>query len=497
MPRKRTVVLVQPHIGEWDWVRSRPHFPLGLLHAASAVAQEYPVVLIDQRVEKDWKEQLERHLEEEPLCVALTSMSGSQIAHALSASRFVKKRSRVPVIWGGLHASMLAEQTLAHPSIDIVVRGEGEETFLELVQALEGGASLEKVRGISFLENGHPVHTEPRDLLDMERLPEVPYHLVTVRNYMPSFRGVPSLNMETSRGCPNRCTYCYNFRYNRRRWRAQGPDRVIARLRHVAATYGVRGIYFTDDNFFADVRRGLAIARRILDEGLQLQWQLQGVEIKTILQMSEADLDLLEASGCVRFSFGADSGSDRVLQRLRKNHTVRDIIEVNRRLAGRDITIYYSFISGMPGETLDDLTRTKDLALRLTRENRNARVSPIYNYFPFPGAELYDELIRSFGYVPPQSLEEWSRIDYGSVNLPFLDPAIRKTLERLYVPSLCIDRKFHEYNTSSLLRLALDLYRPLARLRVERMWLGWPCETRLAGMYRTVRSAMMRGVCED
>lgn len=497
MTGKRAVVLVQPHIGEWDWVRSRPHFPLGILHAVSAVTRKYPVVLIDQRVEKNWKEKLESFIQDDPLCVALTSMSGSQIGHALSVSRFVKKRGRTPVVWGGLHASMLAEQTLAHPSIDIVVRGEGEQTFLELVQALDSGARLGKVRGISFLEDGRPVHTPPRPLLDMEHLPEVPYHLVDVRDYMPSFRGVPSLNMETSRGCPNRCTYCYNFRYNRRRWRAQGPDRVIARLRHVAETYGVRGIYFTDDNFFADVRRGLEIARRIRNEGLELQWQLQGVEIRTILEMTEADLDLLEASGCVRFSFGADSGSDRVLRRLRKNHTVRDIIEVNRRLAGRNITIYYSFISGMPSETLDDLTRTKDLALRLTRENRNARVSPIYNYFPFPGAELYDELIQSFGYVPPQSLEEWSRIDYGSVNLPFLDPAIRKALERLYVPSLCIDRKFHEYNTAFLLRWALDLYRPLARLRLERMWLGCACETRLANMYLAAHSAMMRRAAED
>ncbi len=492
MAPRRMVVLVQPHIGEWDWVRSRPHFPLGLLHAVSVVAQRYPVVLIDQRVQKDWRKRLEQVLLENPLCVALTSMSGRQISYALATSQFVKQRSTIPVVWGGLHASMLAEQTLANPNIDIVVRGEGEETFLELVETLDSGGPLELVKGISFRKDGVPIHTQARALLAMETLPEVPYHLVSVNEYLPAFRGIPSLNMETSRGCPNRCTYCYNFRFNHRRWRAQGPDRVMDRLRHVVETYHVRGIYFTDDNFFADVRRGLEIARRIREEGLRLQWQLQGVEIKTILDMSEPDIDLLEESGCVRFSFGADSGSDRMLERLRKNHRVDDIIEVNRRLAGRNITIYYSFISGLPTERPEDLVRTKDLTLLLTKENRNARVSPIYNYFPFPGAELYEELTRSFGYLPPQRLEEWARIDYGAVNIEGLDRRVRHILKRLYVPSLCIDRKFHEYNTSFLIRWFSDIYRPVARLRLKKMWLGCAVEQRLAHLYLAWRAARIK-----
>ncbi len=477
---KAKVILVQPRIGEWDWVRSSPHFPLGITHAASLVAQRFPTVLIDQRLDRDWARRLEDCLKAGALCVALTSMSGRQITHALAVSRFVKARSPAPVVWGGLHGSMLADQTLSDPSVDMVVRGEGEETFLELVQALEGGGPLDQIKGLSFRRHGEITHNPERPLLSMEGLPEVPYHLVRVKRCLPAFRGVPSLNMETSRGCPNRCTYCYNVRYNRHRWRALSADRVMERLRYVTRAFGIAGIYFTDDNFFGQLPRGLEIARRIRSDRLGIQWQLQGVEIRTILDMSDEELTLLEASGCVRLSFGADSGSDRILKDLRKNHTVEDIITVNRRLTRHDMTIYYSFISGVPTETLEDLGRTKDLALKLTEENPRARVSPIYNYFPFPGADLYDEIVASHGYVPPRSLEAWASLDYGVTNIPYLNANMQRVLGRIYLPSLFIDRKFHEYNTSPLLRVLGDMYRPVARMRLRKMRLALPLETMAA-----------------
>jgi anaerobic magnesium-protoporphyrin IX monomethyl ester cyclase len=484
----RRVVLIQPEIGEWDWVRTRPHFPLGILQAASRVAVCEPVVLLDQRIQKNWRGRLEELIGDDPLCVAVTSMSGSQIRYALAASRLVKKIDpRVPVIWGGLHASMLAGQTLQEASIDIVVRGEGEETFGEVVEALKDGRTMRGIQGVSWKENGNVSHNPDRSFLDLERMPEVPYHLVNVEDYLPRFRDVPSLNLETSRGCPNRCTYCYNYRYNRCTWRCQSPSRVLERLRYAVRELGVKGVYLTDDNFFARVDRGLEIARRIREERLGLQWQLQGVEISTLRDLSSRDLDLLAASGCVRLSFGADSGSDRILKRLRKKHRARDIAEVNRRLAGYDITLYYSFLSGIPTETPEDLDETLDLILTLVDENPHARVSPLYNYFPFPGALLYEEIVEAYGYRAPETLEDWGKIDYGAVNIGYVAPAMRKRVQRIYLPSLFLDRKFHEYNTRPWLRVLSDLYRPLARYRVRNRFFGFPLEAGAARLYTKLR----------
>jgi len=485
---ERTVVLIQPEIGEWDWVRTRPHFPLGILQAAARVAGREPVVFLDQRVHKDWRERLADLLGRAPLCVGLTSMSGSQIGYALAASRLAKRLDPdVPVVWGGLHASMLPEQTLREPSIDLVVRGEGEDTFLEVVQALKAGRDMQGIDGVSWKQDGRVVHNPDRPFLDMEQAPEVPYGLVRVADYLPGFRGVPSLNMETSRGCPNRCTYCYNYRYNRSAWRSQSPGRVMERLRFAARELGVRGVYLTDDNFFARVGRGMEIARRIREERLGLQWQLQGVEISTVRDLPGRDLGLLAGSGCVRMSFGADSGSDRILARLRKKHRARDIREVNRRLAGYDIMLYFSFLSGIPTETPEDLELTLDLMLALVDENPHARVSPLYNYFPFPGALLYEEIVERHGYRPPERLEEWGRIDYGASNTGYMPAAMRKRVERAYLPTLFLDRKFHEYDTRPWLRALSDVYRPLARLRLRRRFFHLPLEAGAARLYLKLR----------
>jgi radical SAM superfamily enzyme YgiQ (UPF0313 family) len=378
---------------------------------------------------------------------------------------------------------MLADQTLGEPSIDFVVRGEGEESFHELVECLKTGRSPEGVKGLSYRDDGRIRHSPDRPFVDLQKLPEVPYHLVNIKDYLPEFRGVPSLNMETSRGCPNRCAYCYNYRYNRCTWRCQDTNRVLERLRYAVERLGVSGFYLTDDNFFAQKDRGLEIARRIQGEGLDIRWQLQGVEIATVREMSSLDLGLLEASGCVRFSFGADSGSDRILERLRKKHTVRDILEVNRRLADHDITLYYSFLSGIPTETEEDLEKTLDLIVKMLDENPNARVSPLYNYFPFPGAPLYEEIVDQYGYEPPERLEDWDKVDYGTTNIPYLKPSLRRSLNRLYLPTLFLDRKFHEYNTRSWLRVLSDFYRPIARYRVRRRVLGLPVEGWVVRLY--------------
>ncbi len=485
---ERTVVLIQPEIGEWDWVRTRPHFPLGILQASARVAECEPVVLLDQRVRKDWRKRLAELVDQSPLCVAITSMSGNQIGYALSASRLVKRLNPdIPVLWGGLHASMLPGQTLEEPGIDLVVRGEGEETFLQVVQALKAGRDMQGIEGVSWKQDGQVVHNPDRPFLDLERVPEVPYGLVDVSDYLPDFRGVPSLNMETSRGCPNRCTYCYNYRYNRCTWRSQSPSRVMERLRYVVRELGVQGVYLTDDNFFARVERGLEIARGIREERLGLQWQLQGVEISTIRDMSSRDLDLLASSGCVRMSFGADSGSDRILKRLRKKHRARDIREVNRRLAGYDIMLYYSFLSGIPTETEEDLEQTLDLLLTLVDENPHTRVSPLYNYFPFPGALLYEEIVNDYGYRPPEKLEDWAGIDYGASNIGYVSPAMRKRVQRIYLPSLFLDRKFHEYDTRPWLRVLSDLYRPMARYRIRNRFFHLPLENEAVRLYMKLR----------
>jgi radical SAM superfamily enzyme YgiQ (UPF0313 family) len=469
------VLLIQPRIGDMDYVRSAPHYPSGLVHAATLVSGRHDVVLLDERNDADFDERLASELGRCGL-VGITSMSGSQIGHACRLAGAVRARSKSRIVWGGMHASLLPDQVLDSGLADYVIRGEGEEVFAALVAAVEKGGGFDGVPGLSFREGGAVVHNPRARPIRLDSLPEPPWDLADPRRYAPVFAGRPTLNVETSRGCPHNCSFCYNLVFNRRRWRGMPAPRVADTLGSLVARYGISSFYFTDDNFFADRRRAFAVVREILSRGLDIRFQIQGVEVKTINSFSDDELGLLVRAGCNRFSVGAESGSQKVINYLGKELTPGETIAANRRMRGWPIVVYFSFMSGFPGETLDDLNVTIDLALRLTAENEYARSSPIYGYFPLPGTPLFEKLVRESGYVPPARLADWAAVDYGAVNFGGADVALRRAIERVYLPSLFMDDKFGEYSGSAAFKAAARLYRPVARARLAKKFLGLPVE---------------------
>ena len=180
----KRVVLVYPHIIEGWQARPRMAMPMSLLCIATPVMNAgYDVKIIDQRVEPRWESILRQELQKDPLCVGVSSMTGPQLRHALDISKMVKEYGNSPVIWGGTHASLLPDQTLKNENIDIVVQGEGEETFPELVEALDGKRPLSTVKGIWYKENGHIKNTGMRPFIDLNKQPPLPYHLIDLKKY--------------------------------------------------------------------------------------------------------------------------------------------------------------------------------------------------------------------------------------------------------------------------------------------------------------------------
>jgi len=346
------IVLVQPKIGDMDSFRTKPILPLSLLHSACLVDKEFSVKLIDQRVDSNWKTTLKKSLDNS-LLVATTSMTGPQIKHALEVSKFVKQCSDVPVVWGGVHASLLPEQTVSNDYVDIVVQGEGEETLLELANALDRNVSLGEVRGLYYKDNGKVRYTGYRNFVNLNRLPDVPYHLVNVRNYLPIYNRKKSVAMQTSRGCCLNCHYCYNTVFNRQQWRSLSAEKVVDNAKYLVENFGVEDIYFVDDNFFVDFERARKIASGLAKIGVE--WQVQGVTVSDVLKMSYEYLSFLERSGLIRITIGAESGSDRIRKLIGKPEPVSQVLEVNRKLSAFNIRVFYSFITGFPTETREDL----------------------------------------------------------------------------------------------------------------------------------------------
>ena len=185
--------------------------PLELISVGSPLVRAgYRVHIIDQRVQPDWRERLLAALAESPVCVGVTSTTGPQLRNALEVSRLVKQHGGTPVVWGGIHATLLPEQTLEKAEIDFVVQGEGERTFEELVAALESGNGVQDIPGLWYKHSGRALHGAPRPFIDLNEDPFLEYGLVDVPKYTRTVFGVKRLSFSTSRGCSFPCAFCYS-----------------------------------------------------------------------------------------------------------------------------------------------------------------------------------------------------------------------------------------------------------------------------------------------
>lgn len=486
----KRVLLVYPRIIKGWQAHSRADIPMSLLCIATPVVNAgYDVKIIDQRVEPRWRSTLRQELQKDLICVGISSMTGPQLRYALEISKIAQKYGNAPVVWGGIHPSLLPEQTLQNENIDIVVQGEGEETFLELIQALEGKRPLSAVKGVWYKENGHIKSTGTRSFIDLNKQPSPPYHLIDLSKYTRTMFGIEHLNFFTSRGCPHQCTFCFNAAFDKKRWRPMDPDLTVRRIRDFVQSYNVKGLIFIDSNFSFDLHRSRLILEGILQEDLNVPISKINVDIYTILRMDEKDFTLLEKVGCRRLPVAVESGSEKIRTLLKKPVDAQRLLEVNRNLKNYDIFPVYLFMMGFPTETQEDLSESVSLAVKLLNENPKA--DTFFNiYTPFPGTELLD-LTAAHGLHIPESVEDWIFFNYRSLTqgAPWLSEKMRRNIEMLDFCTLFIGKRpfLEPYEkTSPLVSLLCNLYAPLARKRVKHFWGQFPMEIKLAkllGLY--------------
>jgi anaerobic magnesium-protoporphyrin IX monomethyl ester cyclase len=484
---KRVVLVYPRYVTGWQ-VQTRLAIPLSLLCVGTPVSLSgYPVRIIDQRTEPDWRSILTEELAQDPICVGVSSMTGPQLQFALEISGIAKQYGSAPIVWGGVHASLLPEQTLQNENIDIVVQGEGEETFLELVQALDGKRPLSAVPGIWYKENGAIKHTGNRPFLDLNQLPPLSYDLIDLAKYRRVMFGVPHHNFFTSRGCPCQCTFCYNTAFNRKKWRAMEPDLAVKRLKDFVAKYKVRGLIINESNFFVDMDRARCILKGIVRENLGIVISKVNIDGSTFFKLSGDDFALLEQAGCKRLPIAIESGSERIRTLLKKPTDVERLFEINRRLKGTQIVPNFLFMIGFPTETKHDLAESVSLAFRLVDENDRAGI--YFNiYTPYPGTELFDTAVKH-GLQVPQRLEDWIGFNYRNLvqNGPWLSEEMREMVKMIDFCSFFIGQRPLLQPTEETSRVATllgRLYAPMARMRAKKLWWRFPVEIELAKFFR-------------
>lgn len=480
------VILVYPKSSYIESAMKSQYLPLSLMQAAVFAEKEFSVKIIDQRTVKRWETEITKELRKDTLCVCVTALTGEMINNALEISRFVKRNSKAPVVWGGVHPTILPEQTLRSKYIDILVIGEGEQTLYELVKALRSNRPLDEIPGLAYKKDGEIKVNQTRPLLNLDDVPDPPYHLVNVEDYLVKFEGRNMIALETSRGCPYRCTFCYSTSFGfRKKWRPLSVDKTLERIRSVKEKFNVDGIEIIDDNFFVAANRARAILTRIVEEKLDVFLNING-RINDILRLDGGNLDLLERSNVKRLAVGVESGSQRILDMIRKDVTIREVLDFKDKIDKTRIPPYYNFVGGFPTETEADLRLSAEIMPRLLRGNKRAKVSIFHCFRPLPGTELMDVCVER-GLEKPRCLEEWGRYSMLYIEHPWITNRLRKKIKMMNFVSLFLDRKYEEVDSIAV-RIFARLYRPVAYLRLRSLSTFLFVEHLLLKLYEKIKN---------
>jgi len=458
--------------------------PLGLLCCATALEHAgYRVTIIDQSVEPHWKQKLFSALADKPLCFGVTCMTGPQIRYALSVCKIVKdKYPHMPIIWGGVHASLIPEQTLENSVVDIVVVGEGEDTLPELVEAIKTKSPLKEVKGIAFHQDGQYVFTGLRPFVDLDAQPPLALHLVDINRYREHMLGIDHVQVHCSRGCTFECAFCWDPIFYKKQFRKMNPSIVLEIIHHIVREYGIRGFLFNDDNFFLDLVWAHSVLEGIVRSDLDLSLGKFFIRADRLCKMDNDFLKLLVRAGVKRLVMGVESGSQRINDLLKKRITLDQVIEANRNLIPYPIRPAYMFMMGIPTETPEEVAQSIHFAGRLIKENPKA--TRTFNlYMPYPGTELFKIAVQH-GLREPKALSEWGQFNYHKVfkESPWLLPETEKLVEVMNYALMCSKHDnafggFKRQDAGSI--LFTKLYSPLARYRVRNMDVRSPFEVKL------------------
>lgn len=443
--------------------------PHALLTVAAPILKAgYNVKLLDQRVESITEPILRDLITSDCLAVGISTMSGTQVAFALGLAKLVRKVApHVPIVWGGCHPSVAPEQTVAHPLVDVVAVGEGDNTMLEILDALSAKRSLCHVPGILYKDGPQVVKTLPRPLLNVEELLPTPWELVDPEAYIHRDMYIRERQRvldigQTSRGCPFDCAFCSSASIRERRWRAQSTERVIDDLKMAISRFNLDGWWWRDDEFYIKRKRANAIFEAIVREGIDGCWYTSGTRCDVFGKATEEEVALMKRAGAYTLKFGAESGSQRVLDVMQKGITVEQTLEANRKCQRHGITPAFSLMIGYPTETFEEMNQTIDLGYRLKRENPRAELETMCQYTALPGTPDW-HLALKHGLVPPTSLEEWAGWLFDEFDLEGKKSPWYTRQERRWLGNI---------SYSSILANSLDN----AVTSIKSRWARWPAQ---------------------
>ncbi|HLD11204.1 MAG TPA: radical SAM protein [Candidatus Nanoarchaeia archaeon] len=365
--------------------------PLGIASLATVLENGgYNCKVIDLFITPLTKEQLLYEVKEFKTDIVCISILTSQAPEAYTIAKVLKSSFTIPIICGGSHASIFAEKILEDiKEIDYIIFGEGEYKLLNLVNAITANTSISMVRGIYYREKEVVTKTENDIMItDLDTLPIPLRKFFDIDKYIPvpnQYKRLPTINMITSRGCTYRmCKFCNESSFMHTTYRRNSVSRVIEEIKYLIKQYGVREIYFFDDEFVLDKEWILNFCDALHTENLDLTWTCYAKVNFVTLEL----LKKMASVGCWGISYGIESANQELLNSLQKGQSLFQIRNAVHWAHEAGIEVKGSFMLGLPGETPEMGKKTIDFAIELDVDY------PIFTLTtPYPGTKLYEDFV--------------------------------------------------------------------------------------------------------
>jgi len=407
--------------------------PMGILYISSMLLKAgYDVKVVDADTDNLSFSDIQGVVSEyRPKIIGIT-MNTLQSRAAFETAEQLKKLNDLKIVVGGPHPSALKGEILKRcEAIDAVVFGEGEMTFLELAKAIEEDRGLDTVKGVCFREDDEIRTNEPREpIADLDQLPFPALHLLNpIRRYPGAYPvgGRPSIQMMASRGCPFQCIFCSNPVWEKR-IRLRSPESILSEVKWLRENFKVREVFFQDDTFNIDREWFEAICIGLIEMKLS-----EKIVFKSPFRANErlVDLDLLKLAkkaGFWMIFYGVESGNQTVLDIIKKNLRLEELVRAFRLTRKAGIKTYASFMVGNPGENRATVQDTINFAKKIDPDYYGFAIA-----MPYPGSEFY-RIAKESGWLK-EDVDDYNRNKY-ILNTPNFGPGEVEELVRYAYESL-------------------------------------------------------------
>ena len=414
--KRNTIILFMP-FGGGDAYRCIPYSLLYLERVVRDLGVN--VVFIDENIGQDFHTIID-DLKDKILLVGVSAMLGYQIKGGIDFSKYVRSVDKnIKILWGGWHVAMMPEQSLKESFIDYVIVGQGESPFRQLVQSLINEFSLENIKGLYYKSDNVIKTGGDNDFVSTTQFPDVDYALIDVNKYI--LQGIPYAKRTVvyfaSHGCPHNCSFCALTPVYQQKWFPKPINKIIEEFNSFKQSAQIDSICFHDDNFFTNRTFSIALAQAMIDNKLDLKWEVWSHAGSFMKMYSEDDLDFFYKAGLRRILCGAESGSNIVLKEINKKLSVEENLKFVRLLKKHKITPYFTTMICFPLDPDEDIKATFEMIRKAKLIDLALKVHVGY-YTPFPGTSFYEKALGK-GFKAPESLEGWINHTFDQFKAPW------------------------------------------------------------------------------